>query len=282
MISERPSITCIVFSYNHGAYIVKCLESIISQVGNFELRIVVHDDHSDDDTVTLASSFFEAKGIHAEVITNRENLHSQGLDFFWDIIRATDSKYVRFISADDYFTQSDVFERQIAILENHKEVALCHANYVTSISSEIHGPQRFMQGRIYSGVLLGLGNQIGALTAVFRRSMFPAQNSVLLREGSLEDYPLWLELSKKGKIAHLKLTSGVLRIHESNLWSAQSAYTRAQLVEDYEELLSTKSGLPGGALRRLTLACPRKLRPIVRLLLAGLIAPFCSERGNYA
>ena len=271
-----------MFSFNHEAFILKCLESIINQVGDFELRIVVHDDHSADDTLSLAQTFFQARGIQANVISNQENLHSKGLDFFWDTLRDADTEYVRFISADDYFTQSDVFERQISVLEKNHDVALCHANYVTSTATEVHGPNRSLRGRTYSGFLLGLGNQIGALTAVFRRSMFPDCNSELLREGPLEDYPLWLELSKRGRIAHLELTVGVLRIHQNNLWSGQADPIRARSVEEYEERLLKSLGSQGRALRILVLALPRRLRPIGRLILVSLLAPFFSSRGNNA
>lgn len=276
-----PSLTCFVFAHNHQEFIADCLSSIASQVGNFRLNVVVHDDNSQDNTAGAAREFLGRTGIPSKVIESPKNMHSMGLHFFWDTLRLCDTDYLRMISADDFFIRNDVFSRQIELLERHPEVSLCHANFTTSLDDKVIGPSPSLRSRIYPGNLLGLGNQIGALTAMLRRTMFPLANSTLLDQGLIEDYPLWLEMARKGEIAHINFTAATLRIHDGNLWSSKSSRERAHAVELYEEALVARKELPGNSLRKMVMALPRRVRPLARHMMISLLTPFTTQRHSF-
>ena len=56
-ISQRIKVSVVVTTYNHENYIAQCLESILGQKGDFNLEIIVRDDHSSDNTSNIISAY---------------------------------------------------------------------------------------------------------------------------------------------------------------------------------------------------------------------------------
>ena len=50
-------ISVIIPTYNGGAIIQRCLDSVIKQTGDFELEILACDDCSTDNTLTIAQKY---------------------------------------------------------------------------------------------------------------------------------------------------------------------------------------------------------------------------------
>ena len=55
----QPKVSVIVLTYNHERYILKALESIVSQNVNFHIEILVFEDGSTDTTLEIYSNEFE-------------------------------------------------------------------------------------------------------------------------------------------------------------------------------------------------------------------------------
>ena len=58
-MEEKPLISVCIVTYQHKDYIGKCLDSILSQKGNFSLEILLHDDASTDGSQEIIRSYQE-------------------------------------------------------------------------------------------------------------------------------------------------------------------------------------------------------------------------------
>lgn len=98
---------CIVApSYNHEAFIARCLESVIEQSpGDFTLDLIVVDDASHDASAAIAKRLLESPAARArlresKVLVNSTNLgahHSYNL-----ALEMTDAELVHFLNTDDW------------------------------------------------------------------------------------------------------------------------------------------------------------------------------------
>ncbi len=72
-----PLLSVVVLTYNSSAYVLSTLESIYRQTYSGPIELIIADDCSQDDTVSLCKEWLEkreARFCRAEIIANRENL----------------------------------------------------------------------------------------------------------------------------------------------------------------------------------------------------------------
>ena len=73
-MEKKPLISVCIVTYRHKDYIGKCLDSILSQKGNFSLEILLHDDASTDGSEEVLSDYQD----HAKVSHILLNEHNTG------------------------------------------------------------------------------------------------------------------------------------------------------------------------------------------------------------
>ena len=59
-LMSRPKVSVSLITFNHEKYLVACLDSIVKQLVNFDLEIVVSDDCSTDKTPEIVA-FYASK-----------------------------------------------------------------------------------------------------------------------------------------------------------------------------------------------------------------------------
>lgn len=118
------SVECVAF--NHGKYIRKCLESIVSQKTTFQFEVVVHDDASTDDTAEVIKEFAEKYPEIIVPILEEENQYSKRDGTIEKIINEKlRGKYTAFCECDDYWTDEYKLQKQVDFLESHQEFSAC-------------------------------------------------------------------------------------------------------------------------------------------------------------
>ncbi len=125
MKTPLVSISCI--TYNHAAYITECLEGFLSQITNFKIEILIHDDASTDDTRRIIERYAEQYPHMIFPIFQKENQFSKGQRGFmiqYNFPRAR-GKYVALCEGDDFWADPYKLQKQVDFLEQNREYSFC-------------------------------------------------------------------------------------------------------------------------------------------------------------
>jgi len=115
-----PVLSVVMANFNHGKYIGKAIESIISQSCKAKEFIIV-DDGSKDNSVEIIKHFVE-KDASIHLICNEKNM---GVGYSSDIaLKKVSGDYIFGMSADDYFLPG-FFEKSMKMLKKYPEAGFC-------------------------------------------------------------------------------------------------------------------------------------------------------------
>ena len=77
-MEKKPLNSVCIVTYRHKDYIGKCLDSILSQKGNFSLEILLHDDASTDGSQEIIRSYQEKYPVDTFSYLTDRNQYSRG------------------------------------------------------------------------------------------------------------------------------------------------------------------------------------------------------------
>ena len=140
MQCEEVMVSVLCVAFNHQKYIRRCLDSIVGQKTSFKYEIIIHDDASSDGTQDIIREYSERFPNLIIPILQEENQYSKGKDIVKNyLFPKASGKYIVECECDDYWCDENKLQRQVDILEKHKECVLCvHAtNSVDAEGSEM-------------------------------------------------------------------------------------------------------------------------------------------------
>lgn len=160
-----PLLTFLIPVYNAGAYLVRCLDSIVSQVADSEVEIVIVDDGSKDNSLDIIRQY---AGRHSYVrYVSREN-HGIGYTRN-ELIDMAVGRFMWFVDADDYIS-ADALATIIPLLRADRYDMLMFAfNWVSPGSTDV----KHCSGEYATGIDMaaqGVFNN-SLWTRVYRRSV---------------------------------------------------------------------------------------------------------------
>lgn len=180
-------VTIVMPSYNASKYIHDSVNSVINQTEKFWELIIV-DDHSIDDTVTIINAIME-KDDRIKLIINHER---KGTAFCRNkAIELAEGKYIAFLDADDLWA-SDKISKQLHIMENHG-FKMTYTNYLEFIDGQdpLHGKIIKSPVSVTKKQLLR-SNSIGCLTVIVD-SKIAKLSLIPISITKRNDYALWLK-----------------------------------------------------------------------------------------
>ena len=109
---EKILVDIILPNYNKGDFIEECISSIFNQTfTNWNLFII--DDNSNDNSKSIINKYLNK---NVKLVYLKKN---KGVSFCRNLaIRLSNSKYISFIDADDYWSH-DKLEKQVFFMEKH-------------------------------------------------------------------------------------------------------------------------------------------------------------------
>lgn len=110
----EPLVTVLISSYNQGAYITECLNSVLNQSYK-NLQVIVVDDGSQDDTLDILQSFEDER---LTALTTEKNTAFRLYEIAEKEIQG---KYVAELALDDRWTL-DKIKKQVDFLESHGSI----------------------------------------------------------------------------------------------------------------------------------------------------------------
>lgn len=254
-----PLVSVCVPAYNHEKYVAECIQSIIDQdYKNIELIII--NDGSKDKTDEVIKSY-EQKCQERFVRFEYRNRENKGLSSTLnEMLDWSKGKYFTGIASDDIllFNKISLLVYELEKLGDSYAVAFGNAKFIDDNSKELYldkltgmptskdkGIELFLDYYTYNRDLDYKNKNIfGSYKTLLEGNYLPAMSYVIVLEkikeigawtsgNTIEDWELWLKLSKKYKFIFVDQSVALYRWHESN----SSKVIRKELIIDSMILL---------------------------------------------
>jgi glycosyltransferase involved in cell wall biosynthesis len=218
----RPRVSVIIPAYNAARTIDQTLDSVLSQTFQ-DFEVVVVDDGSTDDTPAVLAR----RRPQARVLTKvNEGRPAAARNLG---VRASCGEYVAFVDADDTW-HPDKLARQVAMLDHNPTVGLVYTADATinargDIMSVNPCPPG-ARGQIYD--LLRVHNVMVGSSVVIRRAAFDQAGGFDETLTSIENWDLWIRISRRWTIECVDEPLTFYRMHEGN--RSSSAQLRRQNI----------------------------------------------------
>lgn len=126
MNSKDITVSVVVLTYNHQAYIRRALDSILMQKVNFEYEILIGDDASEDLTPIILQEYKSKYGGVIKLELRHENIGASRN--YVELIKKSKGKYIASCEGDDFWTDEEKLQRQVVFLEQNSNFIGCTHN----------------------------------------------------------------------------------------------------------------------------------------------------------
>jgi glycosyltransferase involved in cell wall biosynthesis len=173
-------VSVVVLTYNHELYIAKALESILSQVVDFNIQIIVADDGSQDRTLSIVDSFAE---VHPDRFLVLKKEANQGIkNNVFKCIERINGEYIAILDGDDYWSDFKKLQKQVDFLDKNQDFnGVFHDAAIEHVDSAQN--LLFNQKKYYSQSYV-FNDVIFPSDLISRRMILPS-SSALLRSSIL-------------------------------------------------------------------------------------------------
>lgn len=218
-----------VLTYNHKDYITQCLESILSQETDYEYRILVLDDCSNDGSSEIIKNIVKAHQDKINYYRNETNIGP-----FKSAIKLSEkvsAKYLCFLDGDDYWCDENKLQTQIDFLENNPDYSGCfHDAKIEQAnqSDDVHYMNRtqnnwktYSQFNRYSSDFMPWAliqrNIIPTASLIFRNIDILSFLKIYKSSELSLSWALHLEIIKNGKFKYFNETWSVYNDHPNGI-----------------------------------------------------------------
>ena len=228
-------VTVLVCCFNQAPFVEQAVRSVLAQVTEFEVEVVVHDDASTDGTAEILQRLAEEYGGRLRLIAQAENQMSRGIVVPNQLALAARGRYVAYCDGDDYWTDPRKLDRQVAFMDASPWCAISHhgvdvvddggsAEYADGLAPLLAAPWRATPR--LPGARIGDGNFLLTSSVMIRRSALRDEVLEACVDVWPDDFVLYALACERGDIGYLPEVMSAYRLHPSNAWAAMPAADR--------------------------------------------------------
>ena len=214
------SIDIIVPCYRYGHFLRECVESILAQPTH-QLRVLVIDDASPDDTAQVAAALMKAD---PRVSFIRHQTNQGHIATYNEGIEWASSKYTLLLSADDCLLPG-ALNRAIALMDAHPEVGFTFGRALTlrddgTLSHRGADTDQTRQRVIEGLAFIELSASRGIVptaTAVVRTEVQKRLGGYCIELPHSGDLEMWLRFAAHASVGILEADQAVYRRHGDNM-----------------------------------------------------------------
>lgn len=230
----NPLVTFFIPSYNHAKYVEKSIVSVCEQTYK-NLEVIIIDDGSTDgshDLILELQKKYNFKYIHRP---NKGLIKTLN-----EALEIAKGEYICWGGSDDYFALDKV-KKQVEFFKTHLDYAVCYGKMIY-IDSDGNVTKEAKTKYNASGFVFDklLYRNFITLPTVMVKTSIIKEFDGFDERFFLEDYPLWLKISKKYKIGFLDEVLTYYRLHDSNV-----SGDLFKMVKEIESILSDYKNEPG-------------------------------------
>lgn len=198
-------ISVIMPAYNAEKYIRQAIDSVLCQQGDFAIELLVIDDGSTDQTVSIVKSYLDqtkkdqgrlqsVRGLR--LLQNADNMGVAGARNRG--IKEAKGEYLAFLDADDWW-EPQKLEKQLSLMEE-KNAVLCATGRELRNADGSRTEKYIGIPEIINYKMLLRTNSIPCSSVLMRTSV--AREFYMCHDELHEDYILWLSVIKKYKVVY--------------------------------------------------------------------------------
>ncbi len=223
-------VRCIV--YNHEPYLRDCLEGILMQKTNFAFVVVVHDDASTDNSVSIIQEYAKEYPQKIIPVIEKENLYKKHKKELVDVLdkscENTGAKYVAICEGDDYWIDPLKLQKEVDYMEGHPDCSLCGTNGFVMWEDFVNPSLYFTdcaEPVDYSISDLGKDWRLPTASIIYRMDVLKGMQE--WNEGYFHgDLRTMLTASAMGTVHYMPFLSCVYRYSQKNLTSTTNLVGR--------------------------------------------------------
>lgn len=229
------SVSVIMITYGQEKYITQAIESILMQKTNFEIELIIGDDHPANKSELIVEAIIKnhEKG---KLIKYTRHTKNKGIvdNLAWAMQQGK-GKYLAICEGDDYWTDPLKLQKQFNYMESNENLVFCfHAALTINDEGErgfYYKSKHFIHEQTVSKkhFIEKGGGGFATASAFFKRSMIEPLPS-FYKESSVGDLPLALMALSRGDIGYLRDSMCVYRLMSVNSWSKE--ITQEQKIEN--------------------------------------------------
>ena len=240
----KPLVSVSITAYNMAKWLPRAIDSVLAQRTTFPIEIVIGDDCSVDETLSIAHSY---QAQHPDVVRVLQRSENAGIQRnTYDTFDQCQGKYTAWLDADDYWTDPEKLEIQAAALKADPSINIC-CHFVREVTSDGKVKRErspsLAPGR-YGLENLVRGNIVSTLSAMFRTGIHRQLPAWYFDLQSLSDWPIWVVAARTGDVlvldrvmADYMLTPGSSFTSKGPLFGWQM---HAEFYEQIESILPSK------------------------------------------
>ena len=241
-MNSCPLVSVITPMFNGEAFITETIQSVQSQdYENWEMLVI--DNCSTDRGRQIVESF-AAVDARVKLLSNTHNSGSPGQPRNIGMRNAR-GKYLAFLDADDLWFM-DKLSKQVEYLETCTTVFMLYGRFqvmrLGRLLESVVLPKlgRMHEGSIFRDLFLS-DNFIPCLT-VMVKNRFAGNYCFDEDPRSMEDYDMWLQISRNERVGYLSQSLGIYRVHGANT----TANLRVFVLKYFDLLSVWRKELPAG------------------------------------
>lgn len=246
-------LSVLVTTYNSECYIAETLDSIFSQITNFEYEVIVGDDGSTDNTVDIVEAYKKIYGserlkyyIMERKKGEKYNKIQRASKNRLNVLKEANGEFITFLDGDDVYCDELKLQKQVDILEKeeNRDCIACAHNCIVSWNKD---NEKIMNAYTKDFKLNG--------KKIWRYGIYFFCGSIMMRNicnselydeincDFFDDNLITFYLLSKGEIYYLADVMVKYRQHDNSLWNSMSEEEKniEDLIEyDLEKKINTQ------------------------------------------
>ncbi len=214
-MATQPLVSVHMLAYRHGRFIAEAIEGVVGQLCDFPIELIIAEDHSPDNTLSIALDYQSRYPHLIRIITGDHNvgMHANSARG----MNAIRGQYAAFCEGDDYWHNPKKLQLQVEAMMASPNVTLCHTEYDRRIGLRVkHDRHHAAHAKVAEGD--AYANLLREWTIMTATSLYPTRVIEQFRrtpfcnlDWPFGDYNLALYASTKGRVAYLPISTATWR-----------------------------------------------------------------------
>ena len=231
LLCQKPVVSVLMLAFNHADYIVQAVESVMAQVAEFELEILIGEDGSTDDTRAVCEVLLQRFPESVRLIVAERNVGIEAN--FLRLLGRARGRYCAMLEGDDYWTALDKLAAQVALLDAHPDLSWCGTRTANRCQWLPPRP-RYGLSETLRRYLVHTSSVVFRTTCVERWPRFPSVVCL--------DHLLFAYLATQGDCGFIDRETSYYRRHAGGVWHGANLAARlamtARCIDAVDEWLA--------------------------------------------